>query len=96
MDDYELIEASFLSQYGIRLKTTELQFDEFLNLVSCLMPESPLGQIVAIRSETDAEVIKHFTDRQMKIHNEWKRKSVLNNEQEYTENMDRLFSMLRA
>lgn len=96
MDDYELIEASFLSQYGIRLKTTELQFDEFLNLVSCLMPESPLGQIVAIRSETDAEIIKHFTDGQMKIHNEWKRKSVLNNEQEYTENMDRLFSMLRA
>ena len=96
MDDYELIEASFLSQYGIRLKTTELQFDEFLNLVSCLMPESPLGQIVAIRSETDAEVIKHFTDGQMKIHKEWKRKSVLNNEQEYTENMDRLFSMLRA
>ena len=69
MDDYELIEASFLSQYGIRLKTTELQFDEFLNLVSCLMPESPLGQIVAIRSETDAEVIKHFTDGQLKIHN---------------------------
>lgn len=96
MDDYELIEASFLSQYGIRLKTTELQFDEFLNLVSCLMPESPLGQIVAIRSETDAEVIKHFTDGQMKIHNEWKRQSVLTNEQEYTENMDRLFSMLRA
>ena len=96
MDDYELIEASFLSQYGIRLKTTELQFDEFLNLVSCLMPESPLGQIVAIRSETDAEVIKHITDGQRKIHNEWKRKSVLNNEQEYTENMDRLFSMLRA
>ena len=96
MDDYELIEASFLSQYGIRLKTTELQFDEFLNLVSCLMPESPLGQIVAIRSETDAEVIKNFTDGQLKIHNEWKRKSVLNNEQEYTENMDRLFSMLRA
>ena len=51
MDDYDLIEASFLSQYGIRLKTTELQYDEFLNLVSCLMPDTPLGQIVAIRSE---------------------------------------------
>ena len=32
MDDYDLIEASFLSQYGIRLKTAELDFDEFLNL----------------------------------------------------------------
>ena len=62
MDDYDLIEASFLSQYGIRLKTTELEFDEFLNLTSCLMPETPLGQIVAIRSETDGEVISNFTD----------------------------------
>ena len=96
MDDYELIEASFLSQYGIRLKTTELQFDEFLNLTSCLMPESPLGQIVAIRSETDAEVISNFTDAQKQIHNEWAQRDVLMNEQKYRESMDRLFAMLKA
>lgn len=96
MDDYDLIEASFLSQYGIRLKTTELQFDEFLNLTSCLMPESPLGQIVAIRSETDAEVISNFTDAQKKIHNEWASRDVLKDEQKYRESMDRLFSMLKA
>ena len=96
MDDYELIEASFLSQYGIRLKTTELQFDEFLNLTSCLMPESPLGQIVAIRSETDAEVISNFTDAQKQIHSEWAQRDVLSNEQKYRESMDRLFSMLKA
>ena len=96
MDDYELIEASFLSQYGIRLKTTELQFDEFLNLTSCLMPESPLGQIVAIRSETDPEIISNFTDNQRQIHDEWVNRDVLSNEKKYTENMDRLFSMLRA
>lgn len=91
-----MIEASFLSQYGIRLKTTELQFDEFLNLTSCLMPESPLGQIVAIRSETDAEVISNFTDAQKKIHNEWASRDVLKDEQKYRESMDRLFSMLKA
>ena len=96
MDDYDLIEASFLSQYGIRLKTTELQFDEFLNLTSCLMPESPLGQIVAIRSETDADVIRNFTDAQRKIHDEWAKRDVLKNEQKYTESMDRLFAMLKA
>lgn len=96
VDDYDLIEASFLSQYGIRLKTTELQFDEFLNLTSCLMPESPLGQIVAIRSETDAEVISNFTDAQKKIHNEWASRDVLKDEQKYRESMDRLFSMLKA
>ena len=96
MDDYDLIEASFLSQYGIRLKTTDLQFDEFLNLTSCLMPESPLGQIVAIRSETDADTISHFTDAQKKIHDDWAIRDVLKNEQKYEESMDRLFAMLRA
>ena len=96
MDDYDLIEASFLSQYGIRLKTTELQFDEFLNLTSCLMPESPLGQIVAIRSETDADIIRNFTDAQRRIYDDWANRDVLMNEQKYEESMDRLFAMLKA
>ena len=91
-----MIEASFLSQYGIRLKTAELDFDEFLNLTSCLMPESPLGQIVAIRSETDAEVIRNFTEAQKRIYDEWASRDVLKNEQKYEESMDRLFAMLRA
>lgn len=91
-----MIEASFLSQYGIRLKTAELQFDEFLNLTSCLMPESPLGQIVAIRSETDADIIRNFTDAQRKIYNDWANREVSNNEQKYVESMDKLFAMLRA
>lgn len=96
MEDYDLIEASFLSQYGIRLKTTDLEFDEFLNLTSCLMPDTPLGQIVAIRSETDGNVISKFTDGQRKIYNDWKNRSVSNDEQKYTESMDKLFSMLKA
>ena len=91
-----MIEASFLSQYGIRLKTTELQFDEFLNLTSCLMPESPLGQIVAIRSETDVEVISNFNDSQKQIYNDWAKRDVLKDEQKYRESMDKLFAMLKA
>lgn len=91
-----MIEASFLSQYGIRLKTAELDFDEFLNLTSCLMPDTPLGQIVAIRSETDGNVISKFTDGQRKIYNDWKNRSVSNDEQSYCESMDKLFSMLKA
>lgn len=91
-----MIEASFLSQYGIRLKTAELQFDEFLNLTSCLMGDTPLGQIVCIRSETDMEIIKNFNEQQRKIYYDWKNRNVENNEQEYIENMDSLFSMLRA
>lgn len=96
MEDYDLIEASFLSQYGIRLKVTELQFDEFLNLTSCLMSDTPLGQIVAIRSETDADIISKFTDNQRKIYNDWVRRKTLNNKEKYTESMDKLFNALKA
>ena len=96
MEDYDLIEASFLAQYGIRLKTTELQFDEFLNLASCLMPETPLGQIVAIRSEKDGEVIRNFNDAQRKIYNDWVNREVDRSEQEYRDSMDKLFAMLKA
>lgn len=96
MEDYDLIEASFLAQYGIRLKTTELQFDEFLNLASCLMPETPLGQIVAIRSEKDGEVIRNFNDAQRKIYNDWANREVDRSEQEYRYSMDKLFAMLKA
>lgn len=96
MDDYDLIEASFLSQYGIRLKTTELQFDEFLNLTSCLMPETPLGNVVAIRSEKDAEVISKFTDSQKKIHRDWANRDLVENERAYIASMDEFFAMARA
>ena len=91
-----MIEASFLKQYGIRLKTTELQYDEFLNLTSCLRPDTPLGQIVAIRSEKDAKVIQEFTDSQRKIYDDWHNRKQSNNEQEYAANMDKLFAMLKA
>ena len=96
VDDYDLIEASFLSQYGIRLKVSELQYDEFLNLTSCLMPDSPLGQIVAIRSEKDQEVISNFNETQKKIYNDWKNRDKENSEQEYRQSMDALFAMFRA
>ena len=91
-----MIEASFLSQYGIRLKTAELDFDEFLNLTSCLMPDTPLGRIVAIRSETDTEIISNFTDAQREVRNSWVNRDMANNEQKYVESMDMLFAMARA
>lgn len=91
-----MIEASFLSQYGIRLRTTRLDFDEFLNLTSCLMPDTPLGQIVAIRSETDTEIISNFTDAQREVRNSWVNRDMANNEQKYVESMDMLFAMARA
>ena len=60
------------------------------------MPESPLGQIVAIRSETAVEVISNFNDSQKQIYNDWAKRDVLKDEQKYRESMDKLFAMLKA
>ena len=41
-------------------------------LLHGIMPETPLGQIVQIRSEDDKEMIKHFTPHQKKIRDSWR------------------------
>ena len=60
------------------------------------MPDTPLGQIVAIRSETDMDIISNFTDAQREIRNSWLNRETANNEQKYVESMDMLFAMARA
>lgn len=60
------------------------------------MPDTPLGQIVAIRCEDDPDIISNFTDAQKKIRNDWLNREMSNNEQEYRESMDKLFAMIKA
>lgn len=97
MDDYPLIEASFLEQYGLRLSEVDMSWREFSDLLSCLSADTALGRIVAIRSETDGEVIKNFTKGQKEIREEW-----LNNhrkeqsEAEYNASMQALLAMALA
>lgn len=76
-DDWELIEASFAAQYNIRLRNEEnMSWPEFCTLLSGIMPDTPLGQIVSIRSERDPKIIKGFNKEQKKIRSDWqKRKS---------------------
>lgn len=71
-EDYELIESSFAKQYGIRLRNEpNMPWSEFCSLLSGIMPNTPLGQIVAIRAEKDPKKIKNFTREQRKIRNDW-------------------------
>ena len=49
-----------------------MSWGEFSTLLAGIMPETPLGQIVSIRSEDDKETLKHFTPEQHKIRNEWR------------------------
>ena len=65
-----------MTQYGLRIRTKEFEtvsWDEFRSLLVGLGPETPLGRVVAIRSETDDNVIKHFTTDQRRIHDSWRK-----------------------
>lgn len=81
-------------QYGLRIRTKEFEtvsWDEFRSLLAGLSPDTPLGRMVAIRSETDKEVIKRFTPDQKRIYNEWRdRKAESMTKEAYEKAMDKL------
>lgn len=80
-----MIVSSFLSQYGIRLSTREfttVSFLEFKSLLAGISPDTALGRVVAIRSETDEDIIKHFSASQRQIHTEWEKKRIQKLKQE--------------
>lgn len=60
-------------QYGIRLREeNDMTFSEFCTLLNGIMPKTPLGQIVSIRSEDDKDILKNFTKEQHRIRDEWR------------------------
>jgi hypothetical protein len=62
-------------QYGIRLRSDPgMSWSEFSSLLSGIMPDTPLGQIVQIRSEEDKDKLKEFNQAQHRIRNEWRNK----------------------
>lgn len=93
-EDWDLIISSFLSQYGLRIRTREFEtvsWDEFKSLLAGISPDTPLGRTVAIRSEADKDVIKHFTRDQKRIYDEWRgRKAKTMTMQTYREQMEEL------
>lgn len=94
-----MIEASFAKQYGIRLRNEEdMSWSEFSTLLNGLMPDTPLGQIISIRSENDKEILKHFTKAQHRIRNEWRNrqaKRMVIDEKEAEKQIQQLQEILR-
>lgn len=92
-----MIQASFQAQYGIRLSKDlkDMKWDEFRTLLIGIAPETPLGRIVAIRSETDKDILKHFTSDQRRIRSEWLKKIAKNkgpvDTEKYLETMKNAF-----
>ena len=97
--DWELIEASFAQQYGIRLRREDdMSWDEFTTLLAGLNSETPLGRIVSIRSETNFDRIKQFSVAEKKIRNEWakRHRRVVCDKNEYNAAMAKFHSMFKA
>lgn len=64
---------SVAKQYGILPSDQEeLHYRDWLLLVGGIMEDTPLGRTVLIRKENDKEHLKHFTQYEHRIRNEWK------------------------
>lgn len=94
-----MVEASIASQYGIRLRqASDMPWSEFTNLVTGLLPETPLGAVIKIRSEDDPDMIKRFTKDQLEIRNKWRDRQALqqlDNPDVLKKSMDNLSQMLK-
>lgn len=53
-----------------------MSWDEFCTLLAGIMPKTPLGQIVSIRSEEDKDMLKNFTPEQNRIRDEWRNRQI--------------------
>jgi hypothetical protein len=76
-----------------------MPWSEFSNLVTGLLPETPLGEIVKIRSEDDPDVLKKFTSDQLAIRNKWRERQALqqlDNPEVLKKSMDNLSAMLKS
>ncbi len=95
-----MIEASIASQYGIRLRqASDMPWSEFTNLVTGLLPETPLGAIIRIRSEDDPNMLKQFNRDQIEIRNKWRERQALkqlDNPDVLEKSMDNLSKMLQS
>lgn len=54
-----------------------MKWDEFCSLLAGLSSESSLGRIVQIRAENDSNILKHFTNHQLKIRSDWQNRMAL-------------------
>ncbi|SEU32760.1 hypothetical protein SAMN03159358_0152 [Paenibacillus sp. NFR01] len=72
-----------------------MPWEEFCTLVSGLMPDTPLGSIVAIRAEPDRKVIKNFSRDQRRIYNAWRNRQAQEKLQD-TEALDKQMKSMEA
>ena len=74
-----LIEQSIAKQYGVLpSQQEEMKYSDWAKLLSGIMHDTPLGQVVSIRRETDQKIIKTYNADQMKIRRDWQKFCAVN------------------
>lgn len=74
-----------------------MKWDEFSDLLSGLNDKTPLGNMIAIRTEDDKEVLKEFNVAQRQIRNEWQsRKAETITANDYEQAMKGLEEMMKG
>ena len=75
-DVWKLVEGSLAQQYGLRIRKEikNLTWGELSSYIEGINSDTPLGQIISIRSENDRDKLKNFTQEQHKIRNEYRSK----------------------
>lgn len=93
--DKVLIEQSIATQYGI-LPSQQgyLSYSEWFKLVSGLMDDTPLGRVVAVRTETDQKIISQYSPWQRQIRAEWNAFKAQRMSQQSTEDMEQQMKQL--
>lgn len=76
-----------------------MPWTEFCSYLVGIMPDTPLGNFVQIRSEHDKKVIKNFTKEQRKIRNDWlmrNTKKVDTSSKEYKDMLEGFKNMFKS
>ena len=57
---------------GKDLYDDTMDWKEFITLLAGLRKETPLGQMIAIRSEEDPQILKQFSVEQKQLRTQWR------------------------
>lgn len=91
------MEQSIAVQYGILpSQQGNLLYRDWAQLVSGLMDDTPLGRIVAIRSETDMDAVSRMSPAQKRIRQEWAQYRMKNYKKETHADIQKLQSMVAS
>lgn len=98
-EDWDLIASSLKTQYGysIRREIDNLSWGELCSDIAGLKGDTPLGNIIRIRSEKNPETLKHFSSEELMIRNKWLNKSASQiSKENYEQAMESIKNMFKS